>query len=53
VHGLLQGVKSLSVLKQAKEEHAFLLSYNKTKKKDNIAKSEASRGKSCEEHMMI
>jgi hypothetical protein len=37
VHGLLQEVKSLSVLNQAKEEHAFL----KTKReKDNIAKRE-------------
>ena len=32
VHSLLQEVKPLSVLKQAKEEHVFLLSYNETKK---------------------
>jgi hypothetical protein len=35
VHGLLQEVKSLSMLNQAKEEHAFLIA---KRGKDNIAK---------------
>lgn len=42
MHSLLQEVKSLSVLNQAKEERAFLIT---KRQKDNIAKSEASQGK--------
>jgi len=44
VHGLLQEVKSVSVLNQAKEEHDFLIT---KREKNNIAKTELSQGKSC------